>query len=70
MKTTKDKIQFTKKDIGKTFDMYWCGHWNKVKIRYIEDDWYGNKNADVCVYNINLNSRTVIPNEFNIKEIK
>lgn len=65
------RIKFTKKDIGKTVIMYWCGHWNLVEIRGIEDDtFYGIKGGHVVVYNITLDSRTTIPNDFDPSEIK
>ena len=64
-------IKLTKKDIGKQFEMYWCGHWNRVFIRDIRNDtFYGVKNGHVYVYNVDLESRTVIPNEFNENELK
>lgn len=67
----KKRIKLTKKHIGKTVQMYWCGHWNDVFIIDIEDDtFYGIKNGYAVVYNINLNSKTTIPNNFNSNEIQ
>jgi hypothetical protein len=67
----KKRIKFKKKDIGKTIKMYWCGHWDSVTIKAIEDDtFYKRKNGYVVVYNINLDSKTTIANDFDPDDIE
>ena len=53
---------FTKRDLHKEFVVYWCGHWNTIKVKDFSEDM-----QQVEVYNYNLNSRTYVPNYFEVK---
>ena len=55
----KVKTKFVKKDIGNEFFVYWAGFYNTIEVTEISAD-----KKSVRVYNINLDSRTWIPNEF------